>query len=380
VFQFCGKSLKVDNGIKLISMKYLILAFSSFFMILPSVNAQITNIVILDSTEITNLRVILNHNSPAKNLYDSNLRIATESLKRIPQPVEEIHYEGLLENNPKRIKTTQSLKDIDAAVSLIYAGYGTEDEIFGKKVKDFIWAWVNTFQPDGNPINENKLDALFWGYYLMQKHFDKNERETVEKWMLEIAEKEMHREQTPNNNWEAKRLKIIGTIGCILQNEELKNYSAKGFMKYIETAYFADGTSNDLLTRDALHYHISGLTPCISSFINLSKFDNRFDLFEFVSESGSSIKKSVEYVLPFATGEKQREEWTNSKVQLDKERAAAGFEEYRPGKIFEPQKAFPMFEWACYYNPDWYSIFEERKTEKYTNTWIGLLNSPLVRR
>jgi hypothetical protein len=360
-------------------MKYFFLQFSVLILLSVAVNAQITNIVILDSTEIQKLRVVLKQNSTAKNLYDSILVLSIESLKRIPQPVEKIHYEGLLENNPKRIKTTQSLEDIDAAVSLIYSIYGTDNDKFGDKIKDFVLAWATTFRPDGNPINENKLNALFWGYYLMQRRFNKNERETVEKWMLEIAEKEMNREQTPNNNWEAKRLKIIGTIGCILQNEELKNHSGEGLKKYIETAYFADGTSNDLLTRDALHYHISGLTPCISAFINLSKFDRRFDLFDFVSESGSSIKESVEYVLPFATGEKKREEWTNSKVKLDKERAAAGFKEYQPGKLFEPQKAFPMFEWACYYNPEWYSIFEKSKVKMYADTWIGLLNSPLVR-
>jgi len=359
-------------------MKYLFLQFSVLILFVGVGHAQTTNIVILDSTEIQNLRVILNENSSAKNLSDSISKMATESLKRTPQPVTEIYYEGLLENNPKRIKTIQSLEDIDAVVSLIYASYGTEDEIFGRKVKDFVLAWTTTFQPDGNPINENKLNALFWGFYMFQNHFNSKEQETVEKWLLEIAEREMNRDQTPNNNWEAKRLKIIGTIGCILQSEELKSYSVEGFRKYITTAYYADGTSNDLKSRDALHYHISGLTPCISSFINLSKFDQRFELFEFVSESGSSIKKSVEFVLPFATGEKQREEWTNSKVKLDKERASAGFEEYRPGKLFEPQKAFPMFEWACFYNPDWYSVFEKSISEMYTCTWIGLLNSSLV--
>lgn len=56
--------------------------------------------------------------------------------------------------------------------------------------------------------------------------------------MLEIAKKEMNREQTPNNNWEAKRLKIIGTIGFILDNNELKDHSVKGFRKYIESTLF----------------------------------------------------------------------------------------------------------------------------------------------
>lgn len=142
-------------------MKYLFLQFSVLILLAAAVNAQTTNIVVLDSTEIQNLRVILKQNSQAKNLYDSIFREATESLIRIPQPIEEIHYEGLLENDPKRIKTTHSLKDIDAVVSLIYSSYGIENDEYGEKIKDFVWAWTTTFRPDGNPINENKLDALF---------------------------------------------------------------------------------------------------------------------------------------------------------------------------------------------------------------------------
>lgn len=352
------------------------------FLILCSLSglAQITNIVILEKDEIRNLKEIISKNNTVKLMYDSVYYTAEQALKRNPQPVEVIKYEGLLENNPARIKTTESLKDADAVVSLIYAGYGKKDSRFGLKVKDFVLAWAEIYKPNGNPINENKLNAFFWGYFLFRKQFTKKEREKTENWLLEIAEKEMNNKNVPNNNWEAKRLKITGTIGCILNNEKLKNHSYEGFKKYINTAYFADGTSNDLETRDALHYHISGLTPCISAFINLSKFDRRFDLFEYESETGSSVKKSVEYVVPFATGEKQRKEWTNSKVKLDRERAAAGFAEYQPGKLYEPENAYQMFEWACYYKPEWFSVFEKSKTEKYTATWIGLLNSPLIRK
>ena len=360
-------------------MKYLVLIIAVNFLISKTIQSQTTNIIILDSLEIKNLRTILENSKSAKILFDSILIEVKKGIKQIPLPVDEIHYEGLLDNNPERIKTVESFTNIEAVVSLIYAGYGMENDEFGEKVKTFVLAWAKIYKPIGNPINENKLNALFWGYFLFQNHFNLKEREIVEKWLLTIARKEMNREQTPNNNWEAKRLKIIGTIGCILNNEELKNHSIAGFRKYIETSYYADGTSNDLLTRDALHYHVSGLTPCLSTFVNLSKFDKRFEMFSYISGSGSSIKKSVEYVVPYAMGEIQRKEWMNTKVQLDKDRAAAGLPEYQPGKLFEPVNAYPMFEWACYYNRDWYSVFENTNQEKHTTTWIGLLNSPLVR-
>jgi len=356
-------------------MKTILLSLSLFFLVLSS-SPQTTNLVILNSREIDKLRSVMEENAQVNRLFKSILEEAKGGLHQPPKPVEIIYYEGLLDTDPKRIETVKSFSDIDYVISLIYASYGKENPVFGNKAKEIILAWAATYKPTGNPINENKFNAFYWGYYIFKNHFNKNEQKIVEDWFQEIAIKEMNRDRTPNNNWEAKRCKMIGIIGCILENEKLKTYSIEGFKKYILSAYYKDGTSHDLEQRDALHYHVSGLKPCVSAFINLSKFDSRFELFDFVSENGSSIKKSVEYVVPYATGEKKREEWKNTKVRLDKERAAAGLAEYQPGKLFDPEKAYSLFELACYYNPDWISIFEK---EDHITSWIGLLNSPTIR-
>jgi len=54
--------------------------------------------------------------------------------------------------------------------------------------------------------------------------------------------------------------------------------------------------------------------------------------------------------------------------------------EYQPGMLFDPKEALPLFEWACYYNTEWYTLFGEKDlTDNYTKTWVGLLNSPVIR-
>lgn len=234
---------------------------------------QETNIVILTADETASLRKVLQSDESARALYDSVLTKANKMLAVEPRPLKVIHYEGLLDTNPKRINTVKSFQDINTVATFIYAGYGSDDPKFGKKSKEIITAWVKKYEPTGNPINENKFTA----------------------------------------------------------------------------------------------------------FINMSQFNPEFNLYDFETENGASIKKSVEYVIPYATGDKQRKEWINTKVELDKKRAAAGIEKYQPGKLFDPKQAWEMFQWACYYKPEWYSIFEEENTPKYTSTWIGLLNSPLIR-
>ena len=337
---------------------------------------QTTNVVILDSGETATLRSVISNNKQATQHYDSILSLAKKQVADAPRPLQQLYYEGLLPTNPDRIDTRKSLDDMDKIVNFIYASYGSDDPVFAQKTRQFVLAWAKTYQPTGNPINENKFVALFWGYYLFQAHFSDHEKEQVTRWMSHIAEREMNREHTPNNNWQAKRYKIIGIVGCITGNEAMKDVALKGFKEYINTAYFADGTSNDLVQRDALHYHLSGLKPLLSAFINLARFDPAFNLYDYTSPSGASVKKSVHYVVPYARGELKRKEWVNTTVALDKERAAVGLAEYQPGKLFDAEEAIPLFEWASYFNADWYDIIGPGG---FTATWVGLLNSPLVR-
>ncbi len=340
--------------------------------------AQTTTMVILDQQEISHLRKQVRKNPEAKTLADSILELAHEAIERNPRPLKEVFFEGLLENDSRRIDTKKSFLDIDATVNLIYASYLEKDLKYGKKAIEFAIAWAEAYKATGNPINENKFVAFYWTYHLFKDQLTNDERQLLEGWMREIVTAELARERTPNNNWQAKRLKMIGIIGCILGDQDYQQFSINGFKEYISTAYFADGTSKDLKQRDALHYHVSGIKPSLSVFINLRKFNPEFDLYEYVGEQGGSIQRSLEYTVPYATGELKRKEWVNTTVKLDKERAAAGLADYQPGMLFDPEYAKPTFEWGVFYNADWYNILSDEG--EFTSTWVGLLNSPWIRK
>jgi hypothetical protein len=348
------------------------------FFISTQLVGQTTTIVILNLEEQERLRERMIQDELAEKLGDSILDLANEALFLQPRPLKVINYEGLLDTDPKRIDTEKSLHDMDATANLIYASYISDDPKYEKKAAVFVQAWAKTYESTGNPINENKFVTLFWSYYLFKKHFTLRDQQLVESWMRSMATLEMEREHTPNNNWQAKRLKIIGLIGCMLNDPAMQEFSIKGFKEYINTAYFADGTSQDLHRRDALHYHVSGIKPCISVFVNLSKFNPAFNMYAYEGEDGGSIKKSMEYVIPYIKGEKEHVEWVNSMVELDKKRAEAGLAKYQPGMLYDPRKALPTLEWACFFHPEWYTLIDKRGV--YTSTWVGLLNSPAIRK
>jgi len=342
--------------------------------------SQNTSILHLDAQEQKRLQQLYDSNPEVQHLCDSVNRQAITCLDSTPKPLSIIYYEGRLETDTARIRTRKSLLDMDEVSTMFYASYSKPNPAYGAKIKEYVLAWATTFKPTGNTINENKFVPLLWGYYLFKSAFTTDEQKLVDDWMVQLAEEQLARTSTPNNNWQAKRLRLIGLIGGIIQNTSYIDYALDGLKEYIRTAYYPDGTSNDLKKRDALHYHVGGLRVLLTIFLNLSHFDQRFDLFEYEAPNGTSIKNCIRYTLPYATGEKVHEEWVNSKVQLDKERAAAGIAEYQPGIIFDKQAADPLFEFAVYYNPDWYKVLDEKMEAPYTATWIGLLNSPWVRK
>lgn len=344
-----------------------------------NVHSQPADIVVLNKKELSRLRKEISANAVVRSQYDSIRQLAEKALGHSPSPLPSIRFEGLLETDPARIETVRSLEDIDYLENLVYAWYGQENRAYAEKAKEIILAWSGVYKTDGNPINENKLTVVFRAFCLFENLFSAAEKKKIISWMESIAKAEMNRKSTPNNNWEAKRLKVIGVIGTAANNKGMVDYAIKGFKKYIETSFYPDGTSNDLKDRDALHYHVSGVKPLVAFFVNHGTIGR--NLYSYVSPAGSSTAKSVEYVVPFATGEKKREEWKNSKSAIDRERAAAGLEEYKPGKLYNPAEAVPLFEWASFFNPEWFSIVGKGKDGgRFTATWTGFLNSPVIRR
>lgn len=364
------------------STKYIgeVILLAIIALTTPTLYSQVTEVVVLNSDERLRLNNVLKENDIASYIFDSIVVGAEQYLSDDPDPAEEMMYEGLLPSNPGRIITEKKLQDVDKTIDLLYAWYGNGEQQYALKAKDFVMAWAQKHHPDGNPINDHKVVPFFWTYYLLIDYFTAREKIVVEGWMKIAAQKNMNRQFTPNNNWEVKRLKIIGVAGCITADRKLSQYSINGLKQYIETALHADGSSNDLHERDALHYHVSGLKPLLETFINCSLLDIGFELYHYIAPSGSAASKSVDFTYPYARGEKQRSEWTKSTAQLDRHRAAAGLAEYQPGMLFDPRKAFALFEWAVYYNRDYYNLWNEADpTGSYTYSWIALLNSPLVR-
>jgi hypothetical protein len=98
-----------------------------------------------------------------------------------------------------------------------------------------------------------------------------------------------------------------------------------------------------------LHYHLYTLEPLLVLARAEARHDAHLDLFDYQAPGGASLHSSVDFIVPFAEGEKTHMEFAHSKVNFDRRRAEDGEDEYQP-HYWNPKSSIEMFTEA-----DWFS-------------------------
>jgi hypothetical protein len=290
----------------------------------------------------------------AKVAYQKIEREADNIINREPSPLKYIHYEGVLETDPKRQKTQEHLKDMDRLALITLAYYGKQKPEYVSFIKRFVRAWGTTYKPTGNPINENKLEAVFCGYYLVKEEFSDSEQLELEEWMMEIVD--MESRNTSMDNWETKRFKIMAEIALATDRGDFMQMAVERFKNYVANALNGDGSSVDFHERDALSYHVGGMVPLVNFSVLAEQQKIRIDnksLYEWEAPNGASVKKSVHFLDPYVIGNKEHIEFKNTEVQFDIERCEAGLDNYCP-HIWEPEKSSTadLYDLASAFEPE----------------------------
>ncbi|MFC3561602.1 alginate lyase family protein [Pedobacter jamesrossensis] len=323
-----------------------------FSLLLSPVFAQVVS---LNPSEIKRLKIEISKDEKTKKLYSNFKKNASNFLKEQPNPVDTIRTEGLLKGNPKKEKTSIALRDMYKIFALALEYKINGDKNYLNKSVEFLKAWAKTNQPNGDPIDDTNLDKAIEGFDLIKSDLMDNDRLLISDWLnrtalAEINSKRMNRNVgTGINNWNAHRLKIVGEIGYALNNQEFKNWTTDRFKKHIEVNLNADGTSLDFKERDAMHYHIYDLEPMLKLALLIKRARGE-NFYTYESPKGASIKKSVDWLIPYIEGEKQHEEYVNTTVKFDRDRAKNNEPGFAAGTMFEPLLALPVLKLSVYFD------------------------------
>ncbi len=356
--------------------------FSLLYVLFFEANAQIVS---LNDAELSKLKTLINTEVDVKNHWKELLKTADEALLATPNPADTILSEGILQGDPRKTKTRKSLADMQKVYALGLAYKVNGQQKYLDKASEFLLAWAMRNQPQGNPINDTNLDQIIFTYDLLKTNLKPTVVIAVKLWLNEVVKQEMKtlnkalakKDSTKAyNNWNSHRIKVITQIVSALDDKELINAVTQLYLMQISKNLKSDGSSFDFHERDALHYHVYDVDPLLVAATILTRDPNiKGDFYTYTSKDGNTLKKSVEWLLPYFTGVKTHAEFVNSGVAFDKKRAQNGEKGYIAGTLFKPSEARTSIALAGYFDSGMLSIYQQqtKTNSKYPN-WQFVLN------
>lgn len=344
--------------------------------------ASKAQIVSLNMAELTTLKGLVKKDRDAKKHWDVLLKEAEEALTATPNPADTILTEGILQGDARKTRTWKSLEDMQKVYALALVFKITGEQKYLSKTSEFLLAWAKRNKPQGNPINDTNLDRIIFAYDLVKNDLSTDVSLATSAWLLQVGLQEINSYQkainrgslTYMNNWNSHRIKEVAEVAWAINNDSLKNWAVLAYKTQIAQNLNADGSSYDFHERDALHYHVYDVDPLMVAATIMHR-DKRFNAYEYKAAKGSSLKGSVDWLVPFFTGEKTHAEWVNSKAAFDKKRAANGEKGYIAGTLFKPEEAKTSIALANYWDKGLLAIYQQNaKTKSKYPTWQFVLN------
>lgn len=352
-------------------------AFLLFFFAIGGLHAQYSS---LNQQEINKLQRLLSSDTGVKQLYGKWLYLADRSLTEDPHPIDTIRTEGLLKGNPKKTATASALADMAKMYALALVYRVSHDKRYLEKVASYLKAWAVGNSPNGDPIDDTNLDNGIEAFDMVKGELSPADATVIITWLQRTAETEINGprnrpdRETSYNNWHSHRLKIIGEIGFAIGDTALQHYTITSLKKQLEKNLNPDGSSIDFGLRDALHYHVYDLDPLLKLAIVLQRATG-VNYYVYQSGSGSSIQKSVAWLLPYLNGEKTHPEFVNSTVNFDRERAKNNEPGYKAGTLFDPKNGAPTLLLAAYFDPSLLPLARQvLATDAVYPAWQAVVN------
>lgn len=223
--------------------------------------------------------------TPAKAIVDSD---------RKTTPVKSV------DDNPSSVDISSEMKSIHQ-LCLAYAF--TQEEAYLDKAVEYLKAWaeVNVALSKRN-IHEEPYDIAVEGYSLIRKVIDEADREVIDAWVRNRVEVFINSNDLRVNNWGTCLLYQFYMFGTVLEDEAIVDEYKSAYDEWVVGNLFPNGTTTDLLGRDAFAYHAYDLL-FFARLCHLTAICEGYEAAtEFYTKDvhwGASIKKCVEFWKPF---------------------------------------------------------------------------------
>ena len=307
---------------------------------------------------------------------------ANDGAGRTPYPVKRIHLEGTLPHQGIWDESIKAIKDWNWMQAFGFAYRVTGDARYVAAMEKFLPAWLDVYEVSFNPIDETSLDQIIVGYDMTREGISPATQQKMDKFLRTVAEgyldridKQVAAHKVDDANWQSHRIKLIVLAAYSLGDPALIERAHEAFEHHIALNIHPDGSVVDFTKRDALHYVVYDLLPLCSAV--LAAKEHGQDWFHARPGAGSSVAAGMDWLTPYATGEKTHEEFVHSSIKFDAERAAAGMKGY--SGPWEPASSIGLYQLGAMIDPKYRTVFDTvvRNTKGKTSAPYTLLDKAM---
>jgi len=265
--------------------------------------------------------------------------------------VAKLHTEGTLPHEGIYDQSVEAEKDLDLMRDAALAWRVTSDDRYLKLVDRLLYAWVTTYQPSFNPIDETRFEGLILAYDMTASALPVKTRNASMAFLTQFANgyiAQIDAQPRPltgtfRNNWQSHRIKLIAMSAFTLDNRKMINAAQRLFVEHIGDNIEPDGSTVDFKERDALHYVTYDLQPLVTAALSARRH-NRNWLPEKAT-NGATLAAALNWLTPYASGTQTHDEFVHSDVPFDAKRREAGLPGY--SGQWDPKNAAELYHLAA---------------------------------
>jgi hypothetical protein len=300
---------------------------------------------------------------------------AKAALGRPPGAIPKLHTEGTLPGKGIREISLKAKEDQPIVLNLALAWRLTGDRAYLDQAGRYLEAWADIYQPSFNPIDETGFDTLLMATDLTEADLPAATRAKVDRMWRGMAAGYLDAmDAKPRNfdtNWQSHRVKLATMAAFQTGDAGLIARARAAYRAQVATNIRPDGSVFDFHERDALHYVTYDLDPLMMAALAAQAHGENW--LDWRAANGVSLAAALDWLVPYAKGEKTHIEFANSKIQFDRDRAAAGQKEYAPHP-WDVSNAVGTYGLATLLDPRYRAVRDDvaARTGKKPAAWIRL--------
>ncbi|NWA24573.1 alginate lyase family protein [Pseudomonas gingeri] len=323
------------------------------------------------SPQIMNLCQPAATSPSAKQLLAAAKRHLDDGTHALPH----LHTEGTLPNQGIREQSIAAEKDWPVLRQAALAWRLSADPQYLRQVDEGLANWTRTYQPDFNPIDETNIDQLIDAYTLTATALRPETQEASRAFLRQLGNgylaqiRQFHDSKSSKNinNWQSHRVKLVTMAAAALVDRAMLEQAFQLFQQQVADNLLPDGSVFDFRERDALHYVVYDLEPLVQAALAARPYGIGGNWLAYTAPTGAALGRSLDWLTPYASGQRSHQEFVHTSVKFDRDRANVGEAGY--SGAWEPKSSNKLYWLAAQLDARYLPL--ARQLAPNPQDWIG---------